>query len=254
MLTVDPRKKLRVVTYNIHKGFTQFNRRLVLHEIRERLTALEADVVFLQEVVGQDHGHAKRHAARWPTNGQHEFLCHEGSHQVYGMNAVYQDGHHGNAVVSRFPIPLWENLDISHHRLESRGLLHCEISVPGWKERLHCVNVHLGLWGRSRRFQLDWLCERIHEAVPDGEPLVVAGDFNDWRRQASAVLAKELNLFEVFERSEGALARSFPARMPMLPLDRIYVRGFEVGGVERLTGGPWTNLSDHVALAATLTR
>ncbi len=252
-MTKPPEQTVRVVTYNIHKGFSQFNRRLVLHEIRERLAALSADVVFLQEVVGQDHARARRHRT-WPTIGQHEFLCHEDSHHAYGMNAVYQDGHYGNAVVSRFPIPVWENLDISHHRLESRGLLHCEITVPGWPEKLHCINVHLGLWARSRRFQLEWLCERIHEAVPDGEPLVVAGDFNDWRKRASAVLARELNLFEVFERHEGSHAKSYPARMPMLQLDRIYVRGFEVESVKRLTGATWANLSDHVALEATLTR
>jgi endonuclease/exonuclease/phosphatase family metal-dependent hydrolase len=246
-------KGIRVVTYNIHKGFSQFNRRLVLHEIRERLAGLEADVAFLQEVVGQHDRHARRHVA-WPVAGQHEFLCHEGAHHAYGMNAVYQHGHHGNAVVSRFPIPIWENLDVSHHRLESRGLLHCEISVPGWGERLHCINVHLGLWARSRRFQLEWLCERIHEAVPDTEPLVVAGDFNDWRGKASAVLARELGLVEAFEHTEGRLARSYPARLPLLALDRIYVRGFSVGRVERHVGSHWSGLSDHVALAATLTR
>jgi endonuclease/exonuclease/phosphatase family metal-dependent hydrolase len=252
-MTKKANGQLHVVTYNIHKGFTQFNRRMVLHEIRDRLAALQADVVFLQEVVGQDLKQAKRHIT-WPSIGQHEFLCHEGSHSAYGMNAVYQDGHYGNAVVSRFPIPVWENLDISHHRLESRGLLHCEVTIPGWTEKLHCINVHLGLWARSRRFQLEWLCDRIREAVPDGEPLVVAGDFNDWQKRASSILARDLGLFEVFERHEGSHAKSFPARMPMLTLDRIYVRGFEVEGVKRLTGAPWSNLSDHVALQATLRR
>ncbi len=244
---------LTVVTYNIHKGFSQFNRRLVLHEIRDRLAALSADVVFLQEVVGQHHRHARRHVS-WPEVGQHEFLSHEGAHSVYGMNAVHQHGHHGNAVVSRHPIVVSENLDISHHVLESRGLLHCELAVPGWRERLHCINVHLGLWARSRRFQIEWLIDRIREAVPGDEPLVVAGDFNDWQRRASEVLHRELGLVEVFERAEGGPARSYPARLPLLSLDRIYVRGLRVGAVERLTGAPWAKLSDHVALSATLMR
>jgi endonuclease/exonuclease/phosphatase family metal-dependent hydrolase len=244
---------LRVLTYNIHKGFSQFNRRLVLHDIRDHLARVQADVAFLQEVVGEDKLHARRHGT-WPSAGQHAYLCHEESHHAYGMNAVHEEGHYGNAIVSRYPISSWENLDISHHRFENRGLLHTEIAVPGWKEKLHCINVHLGLFARSRRFQLEWLCERIHEAVPDGEPLVVAGDFNDSQRKASAVLGRELQLFEVFERAEGAHARSFPARMPMLHLDRIYVRGLEVEGVQRLVGAPWTKLSDHVALTATLRR
>jgi endonuclease/exonuclease/phosphatase family metal-dependent hydrolase len=162
------------------------------------------------------------------------------------MNAVYQEGHHGNAVVSRHPIPVWENIDVSHHPLEGRGLLHCEIRVEGWKEPLHCINVHLGLWARSRRFQLQWLSERIEAAVPKDAPLIVAGDFNDWHRQASGFLQRELGLREVFEVAEGKPARSFPARMPMLALDRIYVRGLNVGA-------PWSRLSDHVALTARLT-
>ncbi|MFZ3324344.1 MAG: endonuclease/exonuclease/phosphatase family protein [Usitatibacter sp.] len=244
-------KSLTVVTYNIHKGLSQFNRRLVLHEIRDRLKILDADVAFLQEVQGLHTTYARLHHA-WPERGQHEFLTHEGSHSVYGMNAVYQDGHHGNALVSRHPIPVWENIDVSHHALEGRGLLHCEIRVDGWKEPLHCINVHLGLWGRSRRFQLKWLSERIESAVPHGAPLVVAGDFNDWHRRASAILHRNLGLREVFEIAEGKPARSFPASMPMLALDRIYVRGLNVTSVERHVGAAWSRLSDHVALTARL--
>src|ERR1043165_4823068 len=145
------RKGLTVVTYNIHKGLSQFNRRLVLHDIREGLKNLDADVAFLQEVQGKHEKNAKRHVT-WPGMSQHEFLTHDGCHAVYGMNAVYQHGHHGNAVVSRHPIPVWENIDISHHPIESRGLLHCEVEIDGWRERLHCINVHLGLWARTAPF------------------------------------------------------------------------------------------------------
>jgi endonuclease/exonuclease/phosphatase family metal-dependent hydrolase len=244
---------LTVVTYNIHKGFSALNGRLVVHEIRERLHALAPDVVFLQEVQGAHHRHSRRHAT-WPEAAQHEFLAHEGAHSAYGMNATYLDGHHGNAIVSRYPIVKSENIDISHHALESRGLLHCEMTVPGWKVPLHCINVHLGLWARSRRFQLEWLCHRIREAVPASAPLVVAGDFNDWRGVASKMLARELRLEEVFESSLGRHARSFPARLPLLALDRIYVRDLKVASTQRLAEGPWSRLSDHAALAARLSR
>jgi endonuclease/exonuclease/phosphatase family metal-dependent hydrolase len=244
---------LTVVTYNIHKGFSALNRRLVVHEIRERLHSLAPDVVFLQEVQGAHLRHSRRHLT-WPEASQHEFLAQEGGHSAYGMNAEYRDGHHGNAIVSRYPILKSENLDISHHALESRGLLHCEMAVPGWKVPLHCINVHLGLWARSRRFQLEWLCERIREAVPGNAPLVVAGDFNDWRGTASKMLGRELGLAEAFESAHGRHARSFPARLPLLALDRIYVRGLKVGSTQRLAEGLWSSLSDHAALAAKLSR
>jgi endonuclease/exonuclease/phosphatase family metal-dependent hydrolase len=247
------KRSLTVVTYNIHKGLSQFNKRLVLHGIRDGLRAIDADVAFLQEVQGKHDGNARRHVT-WPETSQHEFLTHEGSHCAYGMNAVYQDGHHGNAVVSRNPILGWENIDVSHHAMESRGLLHCEIEIPGWKQPLHCINVHLGLWARSRRFQLEWLTERIRSAVPNGGPLIVAGDFNDWQKKASDYLASELGLYDVFEKHEGKLARTYPAQMPFFMLDRIYVRDLNIDSVKRQTGAPWSRLSDHVALSAKLSR
>mgnify|MGYP003543880855 CR=1 FL=1 len=65
---------LHVLTYNIHKGFPQFNRRVSLHELRDRLQSVEPDLVFLQEVVGFHARHAERHA-EWPTSPQYEFLA-----------------------------------------------------------------------------------------------------------------------------------------------------------------------------------
>jgi cardiolipin synthase A/B len=136
---------LHIATYNIHKGFSNFNRRMVVHELRDRLRRLGADLVFLQEVQGDHQEHAERFP-NWPDEPQYEFLADAvWSDFAYGRNAVYDSGHHGNAVLSRFPITRWDNEDISAHALESRGLLHCEIAVSGWAASLHCVCVHLGL-------------------------------------------------------------------------------------------------------------
>ena len=208
---------LRVATYNIHKGFSFFRRRLVIHEVRESLRQLGADIVFLQEV----HGSHKRHASRysdWPIAPQYEFLADSVWHEyAYGRNSVYDAGHHGNAILSRYPILRWDNQDISTHRLEKRGLLHCEIRPPDWSEPLHCVCVHLGLLSRGRGRQLELLRQRIERLVPPGAPLIVAGDFNDWRYRAAHELAHPLNLYEVFELANGAPARSFPAALPLIP-------------------------------------
>ena len=40
-------EKLQIVTYNIHKGFSQFKRRMSVHDLRDRLRGIGADVVFL---------------------------------------------------------------------------------------------------------------------------------------------------------------------------------------------------------------
>src|SRR5690606_3062528 len=136
---------LRVATYNIHKGFSQFNRRMVLHELRERLRETKADIVFLQEVQGQHALHANRFT-NWPAEPQYEFLADSmWAEHAYGRNAVYDHGHHGNAILSRYPIISVENQDISTNRFESRGLLHCEIHVPRLDIKVHCLCVHFAL-------------------------------------------------------------------------------------------------------------
>jgi endonuclease/exonuclease/phosphatase family metal-dependent hydrolase len=236
----------KIATYNIHKGLSQFNRRVILHELRERLRELDADIVCLQEVQGERL--FTPHPAD-PRQPQHEFLGHEiWPHQAYGMNAVYDNGHHGNAIVSRFPILSWDNQDVSTNPLESRGMLHAEIALPGG-DTLHCLCVHFDLTKRGRSIQFNALTDRVKKVVPFDAPLLIAGDFNDWNNHASHLLEQELNVREVFEARGGKLAKSWPARMPMFRLDRIYVRGLNILHCEM---HPWRKISDHAALSAML--
>lgn len=244
--------QLRVASYNIHKGFSHFNRRLVIHDLRARLRALNPDIIFLQEVQGSHLGHAQRWH-HWPDAPQYEFLADQGwSHFAYGKNAVYNQGHHGNAILSRHPIAHWENLDISGHPFESRGLLHVLIDVPGMPEQLHVFCLHLALFERSRKHQLELVQRRVHACVPDHAPLIIAGDFNDWREQAGHAFAADLGLIEVFETMHGRVARSFPAHLPILSLDRIYVRGWHVRQADVLFGIDGWRSSDHAPLSAVL--
>ncbi|MDR4516321.1 MAG: endonuclease/exonuclease/phosphatase family protein [Nitrosomonas sp.] len=246
--------KLHIATYNIHKGFSSFNQRLIVHEQRDCLRNLNADIVFLQEVVGHHTKHAKRFSD-WPDGSQHEFFADSvWPESVYGKNAVYKYGHHGNAVLSRYPIVSWENEDISAHRFESRGLLHCEISIPEWDENLHCMCVHLGLFKKGRHIQLKALKKRINNLVPPHAPLIIAGDFNDWGEMTGPMLTNALDLTEVFEFTNGRVARSFPSALPILRLDRIYVRGFHIEDTCVHHGYPWSRTSDHAALSTNVIR
>ena len=246
-------ESLRVASLNIHKGLSQFNRRTVIHELREGVRTLDADIVFLQEVQGLNQRHALRFA-HWPGEPQHEFLSGGEWNHAYGRNRVHQHGHHGNAVLSRFPILDHHNTDVSNHRFERRGLLHCILDVPGWANPLHCVCVHLSLHERGRRRQLDALCERLDDIVSQDQPVIVAGDFNDWRERATDVLARELGMTEALLAATGRHGRTFPSAMPVLRLDRIYVRGFEVKAARAHRGKPWSLLSDHLAVSAELRR
>ena len=65
---------------------------------------------------------------------------------------------------------------------------------PDGPENLHCICVHLGLFKRGQSQQLQALEQHIEQLVPPQAPLVIAGDFNDWREMASRILVERLNL------------------------------------------------------------
>ncbi|MGA2551448.1 MAG: endonuclease/exonuclease/phosphatase family protein [Burkholderiaceae bacterium] len=262
-----------MATYNIHKGVSALSRRNRIHDLRRSLHSLQADVVFLQEVQGRNDRHAERFS-NWPQAAQHDYLASAvWEHTVYGRNAVRTHGHHGNALLSRFELLASENLDVSDHRFESRGLLHCELDVNG--RTVHCLCAHFGLFEDSRKRQAEALIERIRATVPDDAPLIIAGDFNDWRNRLGERLSEGLGVREVFGTEEpkppsatrlGPVARlradwrdrrfhparTFPAVFPVLRLDRVYVRGFEVHGARVVHGAGWHRLSDHAPIVADL--
>lgn len=236
----------------MHKGFSILNRRFVLHELREAIRASEADIVLLQEVLGEHREHSSRWQ-QWPQDSQYEFLADSiWSDYAYGKNAAYPAGHHGNALLSKYPIIQQRNHDVSLYKHEQRGLLHCVLKAPKWPLPLHVICVHLGLFEMHRRQQLQKLCELIREQIPAHEPLLVGGDFNDWRGKAHDLLAEGAALREAFVSTHGRAARTFPVRLPMLRLDRLYVRNLDFRDPQALTGVPWNQLSDHAPLALEL--
>ena len=94
------------------------------------------------------------------------------------------------------------------------------------------------------------LAERITEHVPQDAPLVLAGDFNDWRRDLFKILEDKLGLVEAFKSLHGEHAKSFPALKPTLHVDRVYYRGLKLLSASCLSEKPWRNLSDHLPLFA----
>ena len=244
------RFSFRVMTVNVHKGFSFLNRRFILHELREAVRSVGADVVFLQEVQGTHARHSSR-VTDWPTAPQYEFLADSIWPQfAYGRNAVYPHGHHGNAVLSKFPIIHYENHDVTIRGPEARGMLHCVLRAPGHARPIHAICVHLGLRESHRRRQLELLCRMVRDGIPAEDPLLVAGDFNDWRRKAHPILERCAGLHEVFVHAYGHAAKTFPSRWPRLQLDRIYVRNAHVHAPMVLPRRPWSHLSDHAPLAA----
>ena len=235
---------LRIATYNIHKGVQGLGpaQRLEIHNLAHAVEQLDADIVCLQEVRAH-HRKLARRFAHWPEQGQADYLQPEGYEAVYRTNALTRHGEHGNALLSRWPVITTGHEDVSDHRFEQRGLLHVQVDVEG--QSVHVVGVHLGLLAGSRERQIARLGQYLAREVPADQRLVVAGDFNDWGgRLHQPMAALDLRTFE------GIRLATFPSRLPMLHLDRIYVRGLTPLHAQVPHGRAWARMSDHLPLIA----
>ena len=234
----------RICSWNIHKGFGPSNRRFRLEDMRDAIRHIDADICFLQEVVG--HRLAYRDHPLPGAESQFEFLADRiWRHYAYGKNAIVEDGHHGNAILSKVPFVSWRNYDVTRWRFSSRGLL-----LGRLENGVVLICAHLGLLAAEQRYQLTRLKELIMAECSPYDPVIVAGDFNDWRRQADSVMVDELGFSEIITQQQGRPARSFPAILPLLRVDRVYFRGLELESARLLRGGVWNRLSDHAALTA----
>ncbi len=238
---------LRVATYNIHKGVQGLgpSRRLEIHNLAHAVEQFDADIVCLQEV-RRHNRKLEKHFTRWPDLDQASYLTPDGYEAVYRTNAITRHGEHGNALLSRWPVLDSQHSDVSDHRFEQRGLLHVQLLVEG----------HRG--ARDRGAPGFDPCQprapgaapgRVHRhaSVPETAPLIVAGDFNDWGAQLLKPMADlDLRTFE------GIRLPTYPSRLPLLHLDRIFVRGLRPVSAQVPHGRAWARMSDHLPLIAEL--
>jgi endonuclease/exonuclease/phosphatase family metal-dependent hydrolase len=254
-ITIIDAARIRVATYNIHKGVRGVGprKRLEIHNLGLGIEALDADLVFLQEV-RQFHRRDARKFQRtsfgWPEQPQADFLAPEGYEVAYRTNAFTRHGEHGNALLSRWPLGNIGHHDVSDHRFEQRGLLHVPVLWHGIK--VHAIVAHLGLMHSGRVRQVERIADYIEAQVPAGEAIVVAGDFNDWGVKLDAPM-REMGLARATSPKQGDIEqRTFPSRVPVFSLDRIYTRGFECRVTLVPRGPAWARMSDHLPLVAEL--
>jgi endonuclease/exonuclease/phosphatase family metal-dependent hydrolase len=236
--------RLRVVTYNIHKGVQGVGprRRLEIHNLGHAVEQFDADLVCLQEV-RKVHRREAQYFERWPDLPQAEFLAPPGYEAVYHTNAITRSGEHGNALLSRWPVVGNQHEDMSDHSFEQRGLLHTEVDIDG--VRLHVIVLHLGLIRASRVRQLAQVSRFIRREIAQQAPLIVAGDFNDW----GDVVRRALKGCDLHECQRAGMA-TFPSRLPLLQLDHVFARGLAPLNLEVPRGRIWGRMSDHLPLIA----
>ena len=242
--------RIKVLSYNIHKGFDIGNRLFVLKDIKTALKEMNADVLFLQEVQG-DHSNHRWRIDNWKTAAQFEYIADMvWDHHAYGKNAIYPQGHHGNAILSKFPIVKWHNHDLTLHKLEQRGVLHAELAIPELKKSVHLFNTHINLLESQRIRQVQMINEYINKHIDGSDHALFVGDFNDWTNKVTKLILKDFNFKEIFHELYGKFPATFPSRLPILSLDRVFYRNLKPVLSMTLKDGIWRKLSDHLPVYA----
>ena len=238
--------RIRIVTWNIHKGIGGVDRRYRLERIVDVLRALTPDIALLQEV-----------ADDWPTSRFHdqaEMLSEslEMRHLAFHPEHRFSMGGYGNAILSRWPLSNVHHVDLTIGTRKKRGALQARARVRLPRKGSRSVvlsNMHLGLAGSERGKQLErFLASHPFAHLDERTPIVVGGDLNDlW-----GSLGPKFLLPRGFERS-GRLVNTFPAPLPVRPLDAIFVRGdVTTERAHRPRSALSRQASDHVPLAVDL--
>lgn len=247
---LDLKPSLRVLTWNIH-GCVGADGRHDVERVGNQVRELAPDLAAFQEVDSRrrpkDAGAAGR-LGTTPGLGQvYDVLRAEvgdHGHDAWALSGA--DGRYGQILASRFPLEDKQVHDISVPGLEPRKVMTARLQLPASRARESCLRViatHLGLRRRERRRQLAALKEIICDDL--STPVLLLGDFNEWfwpRRTQRA-------LYDLFEAQSGL--RSFPARLPLFPLDRIWCRPGSLL-VRAWSAGKARAASDHLPVLGEL--
>jgi endonuclease/exonuclease/phosphatase family metal-dependent hydrolase len=233
---------MRIITYNLHKGRRRdryARRQSILEDAVHALADRQPDILLCQEVY---------HGVEEDVKQCHFITEVIGHDHIFGPNAHYRRGCHGNATFAHLPVDNHRNIDATESFFEKRGILHTTLRADHGP--IDLLNVHFSLTGRQRRRQ--WF--KLVDALPKDPtiPTLVAGDFNDWAGSLDRRAKRSGLLENAMWALPRRMRRSFPATLPLLALDRIYFRHFHLHSVEVLRSKPWRLLSDHLPLEVEL--
>jgi endonuclease/exonuclease/phosphatase family metal-dependent hydrolase len=194
-----------VASYNVHRCLGGDGRRDP-DRIAAVIDEMGADVVGLQEVDASVH----------PRFGVDQF-AHLAratrSTAIAGPTLRSHRGRYGNVLLTHVPVVGVRLIDLSVPGREPRGAIDADLEVDG--ARIRVVVTHLGLRGAERRRQVVRLLRRLEE--PRVGLALVLGDLNEWLAPARVLRCLRA-------RFAGPAVRSFPARLPLIALDRVLVQ------------------------------
>lgn len=149
----------------------------------------------------------------------------------------------GNAILTSLPvIESATNHDLSVEGAERRGCLVARLALPGGGDLL-AASAHLGLRHGERTRQARRLAELFGT---EDAPLLLGIDGNDWfpGRDTRTLRGSLVDAWSVAGTGAGA---TYPAALPLLRIDHVYVRG---AAVERCESAPSGSASDHRPVVA----
>jgi endonuclease/exonuclease/phosphatase family metal-dependent hydrolase len=206
--------RIRIATYNIHKC-RGFDKRVNPDRIAAVIAELDTDIVAVQEILDVQNGRPEFDQARQIKSKL------AGYDWCFGENRRLHGGPYGNMTLSRFPVQLCQNYDVTWRHRERRGCLRTDVLLDKGSV-LHIFNVHLGTSFIERRHQARKLLgDEVLNGIERRGPRIVVGDFNEWTRGLVSRLMGEA--FEVVEpRTFLRHARTYPGVLPLFHLDHFY--------------------------------
>ncbi|WP_340588097.1 endonuclease/exonuclease/phosphatase family protein [Erythrobacter alti] len=225
--------QITFASYNIHKAVGGDRRRDPVR-VLDVIDELEADIVALQEV-------DIRFGDRQSVLDLDDIK--ERGWQVAALPTLPRSmGWHGNAILVRNRIAIAQVEAENLPQIEPRGAVRAKLSIA---DAEICVTaMHLDLSGLRRKRQFAHLCDASRAP---GLPAVMLGDCNEWVRP----MGGDRGLAAHWEMI--APGPSFPARRPMLALDRVmHTPHWDVIEAQVHSSTLARNASDHLPIRVTL--
>lgn len=202
----------RVMTYNAH-SCVGTDGKLSPARIAEVIARADPDVVALQELDAGQSRSASVHQPAWLAEQLGMFVH-------FTPARCCNEGHYGNALLTRHPFSVLSEGGLRRRRDEERAVQWLKIRIGG--SEVSVMNTHLSVHFRDRLLQIEQLLGAEWLANAESHvPLVICGDLNSSR--FSPVYRRLQKDLVDAQRANGRRALpTWPSRLPLFRIDHLF--------------------------------